>query len=213
MSRIQNLFQQKQNNVLNIYCTAGYPTLNSTMEVMEALQAKGADLIELGIPYSDPLADGPIIQESGGIALQNGMTIKILIAQLQQMRKTIHLPVILMGYINPVLKFGMDNFCRKCAETGIDGVILPDLPPELYSEHYSGIFEGSGLYNILLISPQTDNERIRMIDNISRGFVYLVSSSSTTGMRRSFSEDQVAYFRRIKEMNLQNPLYVLFSQS
>ncbi len=213
MNRIDKLFQEKKKNILSIYITAGYPLIDSTMEIIKYLSGSGVDMIEIGMPFSDPLADGPVIQGSSVQALKNGMNMKLLFTQLAEIRKTITIPLLLMGYINPVLKFGMENFCRKCADTGIDGVILPDLPPELYSEHYSGLFEGSGLYNILLISPQTDNERIRMIDRISRGFVYVVSSSSTTGMRRSFSEEQIAYFRRIREMNLRNPLLIGFGIS
>lgn len=213
MNRIDKLFQKKNKNILSIYITAGYPMIDSTKEIIKYLSGSGVDMIEIGMPFSDPLADGPVIQESSAQALKNGMTIKLLFDQLADIRKTINIPLLLMGYINPVLRFGMDNFCRKCAETGIDGVILPDLPPELFSEQYSGLFEESGLYNILLISPQTDNERIRMIDGISRGFVYMVSSSSTTGIRRSFSEEQIAYFRRIREMNLQNPLLIGFGIS
>ena len=209
MSRIQNLFQQKQNNVLNIYCTAGYPTLNSTMEVMEALQANGADLIELGIPYSDPLADGPIIQESGGIALQNGMTIKILIAQLQQMRKTIHLPVILMGYINPVLQYGFEKFCKDVAAAGVDGLILPDIPMREFETEYSAITKKYGLDFIFLVTPETSEERIRKIDALSSGFIYAVSSSSTTGKDKNFSDVEL-YLKRLKAMHLKNPVLVGF---
>ena len=213
MNRIDKLFQKKRKDILSIYITAGYPLIDSTTEIIKYLSDSGVDMIEIGMPFSDPLADGPVIQGSSEQALKNGMSIKLLFDQLADIRKTITIPLLLMGYINPVLRFGMDNFCRKCAETGIDGVILPDLPPELYSEHYSGLFEEAGLYNILLISPQTDNERIRMIDRISRGFIYMVSSSSTTGIRRSFSEEQIAYFRRIREMDLQNPLLIGFGIS
>ncbi len=213
MNRIDKLFQKKRKNILSIYITAGYPLIDSTTQIIKYLSDSGVDMIEIGMPFSDPLADGPVIQGSSGQALKNGMSINLLFDQLADIRKTITIPLLLMGYINPVLRFGIDNFSRKCADTGIDGVILPDLPPELYSEHYSGLFEGSGLYNILLISPQTDDERIRMIDSISRGFVYMVSSSSTTGLRKSFSEEQIAYFRRIREMKLHNPLMIGFGIS
>jgi tryptophan synthase alpha chain len=213
MNRIDKLFQKKSRNILSIYITAGYPLIDSTTEIIKYLSGSGVDMIEIGVPFSDPLADGPVIQGSSEQALKNGMNINLLFDQLADIRETITIPLLLMGYINPVLKFGMDKFCRKCSETGIDGVILPDLPPELYTEHYSGLFEGSGLYNILLISPQTDNERIGMIDRLSRGFVYMVSSSSTTGIRRSFSEEQVGYFRRIREMKLKNPLLIGFGIS
>lgn len=209
MSRIQQLFKQKQNNVLNIYCTAGYPTLNSTIEVMEALQANGADLIELGIPYSDPLADGPVIQESGGVALQNGMTIKILISQLQQMRKTIHVPVILMGYVNPVLQYGFEKFCKDVAAAGIDGLILPDVPMREFQTEYGAITKKYGLDFIFLVTPETSEERIRKIDKLSTGFIYAVSSSSTTGKDKNFNDVEV-YLERLKAMNLDNPVLVGF---
>jgi tryptophan synthase alpha chain len=213
MNRIDKLFQTKSKNVLSIYFTAGYPLINSTTRIIKYLSDAGADMIEIGVPFSDPLADGPVIQRSSEAALKNGMSINLLFNQLADIRKTITLPLLLMGYINPVLKFGMDNFCNKCAETGIDGVILPDLPPDIYADQYSGLFEKNGLYNILLISPQSEYERIKMIDRISRGFVYIVSSSSTTGIRRSFSEEQISYFRRIREMKLHNPLMIGFGIS
>ncbi|MFT3947976.1 MAG: tryptophan synthase subunit alpha [Agriterribacter sp.] len=209
MSRIQQLFKQKQNNVLNIYCTAGYPTLNSTMEVMEALQVNGADLIELGIPYSDPLADGPVIQESGGIALHNGMTIKILISQLQQMRKTVNVPVILMGYVNPVLQYGFEKFCKDVAEAGVDGLILPDVPMREFETEYGTIVKKYGLDFIFLITPETSEARIRKIDKLSTGFIYAVSSSSTTGKDKNFSDVEV-YLKRLKAMNLENPVLTGF---
>ena len=209
MSRIQKLFLKKQHNVLNIYCTAGYPLLNSTIEVMEALQANGADLIELGIPYSDPLADGPVIQESGGVALQNGMTIKVLISQLQQMRKSIDVPVILMGYINPVLQYGFEKFCKDVSAAGVDGLILPDIPIREFETEYGPIMKRYALDFIFLVTPETSEERIRKIDAISTGFIYAVSSSSTTGKDKNFSEVEV-YLKRLKEMNLKNPVLVGF---
>lgn len=209
MSRIQELFLKKQNNVLNIYCTAGYPSLNSTIEVMAALQANGADLIELGIPYSDPLADGPVIQESGGVALQNGMTIKTLIAQLQEMRKTIVVPVILMGYINPVLQYGFEKFCKDVSAAGVDGLILPDVPMREFETEYGPMMKRYGLDFIFLVTPETSVERIRKIDAISSGFIYAVSSSSTTGKDKDFSDVEL-YLKRLKEMNLKNPVLVGF---
>ncbi|MCC6289429.1 MAG: tryptophan synthase subunit alpha [Chitinophagaceae bacterium] len=209
MSRIQQLFKQKQKNVLNIYCTAGYPTLNSTIEVMEALQANGVDLIELGIPYSDPLADGPVIQESGGVALHNGMTIKVLISQLQQMRKTVNVPVILMGYANPVLQYGFEKFCKDVAAAGVDGLILPDVPMREFETEYGIIVKKYGLDFIFLVTPETSEERIRKIDALSTGFIYAVSSSSTTGKDKDFSDVEV-YLKRLKAMNLKNPVLVGF---
>lgn len=214
MNRIDGLFRIKRKNILSIYFTAGYPLKDSTTGIIQNLADAGADMIEIGIPFSDPLADGPVIQRSSERALKNGMSIKLLFSQLADIRKTIDIPLILMGYINPVLQFGIGNFCNRCAETGIDGVILPDLPPEIYTDSYSGIFDKYGLYNILLISPRSDSERIKMIDGISRGFVYMVSASSTTGVRGNrFSEDQKAYFRRVNEMNLSNPRLIGFGIS
>lgn len=209
MSRIQELFSRKQHNVLNIYCTAGYPLLDSTLKVMKELQTNGADLIELGIPYSDPLADGPVIQQSGGVALQNGMTIKVLISQLQEMRKTIRVPVILMGYINPVLQYGFEKFCKEVALAGVDGLILPDVPMREFETEYSGISKRYGLDFIFLVTPETSAERIRKIDALSSGFLYAVSSSSTTGKDKNFSDVEV-YLKRLKDMKLKNPVLVGF---
>lgn len=209
MGSIQELFKRKQNSVLNIYCTAGYPLLNSTMEVMQALQANGADLIELGIPYSDPLADGPVIQESGGVALHNGMTIKILIEQLQQLRQHVTVPVILMGYINPILQYGFEKFCKDVSAAGVNGLILPDLPIREFETEYGPIIKKYGLDFIFLVTPETSEERIRKIDGLSTGFVYAVSSSSTTGKDKNFSDVEV-YLKRLHDMNLENPVLVGF---
>lgn len=213
MNRIDTLFKTKNKNILSIYFTAGYPLIGSTVDIIRYLSHGGADMIEIGIPFSDPLADGPVIQRSSEKALKNGMNIKLLFSQLADIRKSVNIPLLMMGYINPVLKFGIDNFCNKCTETGIDGVIIPDLPPEIYADRYAELFEKNGLYNILLISPQSDPERIKMIDRISKGFIYMVSSSSTTGIRQGFSEEQKAYFRRINEMNLTNPRLIGFGIS
>lgn len=209
MSRLQELFAKKQNKVLNIYCTAGYPTLNSTLEVMQTLQENGADIIELGIPYSDPLADGPVIQESGAVALHNGMTIKVLIAQLQQLRKTVSVPVILMGYINPVLQYGFEKFCKDVSAAGVDGLILPDVPIREFETEYGPVLKRYGLDFIFLVTPETSEERIRKIDALSTGFVYAVSSSSTTGKDKNFSDVEV-YLKRLKGMQLKNPVLVGF---
>jgi len=213
MNRIDELFRIKRKNILSIYFTAGYPLKDSTAGIIQYLDDAGADMIEIGIPFSDPLADGPVIQRSSERALKNGMSIKLLFNQLADIRKITGIPLILMGYINPVLQFGIGNFCSRCAETGIDGVILPDLPPDIYADRYLGIFEKHGLYNIFLISPQSVSERIKMFDGISRGFIYMVSASSTTGIKGRFSNDQKAYFRRVREMNLSNPLLIGFGIS
>lgn len=213
MNRIDLLFQSKRNNILSIYFTAGYPFLDSMPSVIKSLAEAGVDLIEIGVPFSDPLADGPVIQKSNDLALRNGMNINLLFRQLENIRKNVNIPLILMGYFNPVLRFGVDAFCRKCNEAGIDGVILPDLPPDQYSLHYSSTFIKYDLKNILLISPQTDNDRVRMIDELSGGFVYMVSSASTTGIRRGFSEVQKEYFGRIKALNLTKPRLIGFGIS
>jgi len=213
MNRIDKLFQTKKNNILSIYFTAGYPLIDSTAGIIKDLAMAGVDMIEIGMPFSDPLADGPVIQKSSEASLHNGMNINLLFNQLADIRSQVTIPLVLMGYINPVLKLGMEEFCRKCDEVEIDGVILPDLPPEIYVDQYQGLFEKYNLYNILLISPQSHDERIRMIDRISRSFVYMVSAASTTGIKGSFSEDQITYFKRIKVMNLVNPRLIGFGIS
>jgi tryptophan synthase alpha chain len=213
MNRIDTLFQTKKNNILSIYFTAGYPLIDSTAGIIKDLAMAGIDMIEIGMPFSDPLADGPVIQKSSEEALHNGMNINLLFNQLADIRSQVTIPLVLMGYINPILKLGMEGFCHKCDEIEIDGVILPDLPPEVYVDQYQGLFEKYNLYNILLISPQSHDERIRMIDSISRGFIYMVSAASTTGIKGSFSEDQISYFKRIKGMNLMNPRLIGFGIS
>ncbi|MCO5236751.1 MAG: tryptophan synthase subunit alpha [Chitinophagaceae bacterium] len=211
MSRIQELFRRKENTVLNIYCTAGYPQLDSTMAVMKSLQQNGADMIELGMPYSDPLADGPVIQESGAVALQNGMTIRTLFEQLKPMRSDagIMVPVILMGYLNPVLQYGFERFCADASACGVDGLILPDLPVREFETEYAPIIRRYGLDFIFLITPETSAERIRKIDTLSTGFIYAVSSSSTTGKDKDFSAVE-SYLHRLQQMQLENPVLVGF---
>jgi tryptophan synthase alpha chain len=209
MSRIRELFEKKKENVLNVYCTAGYPQLESTLEVMRALQDNGADMIELGMPYSDPLADGPVIQASGSKALENGMSINTLFRQLEQLRPAIHVPVVLMGYINPVLQHGFVKFCYDAATAGVDGLILPDLPIYEYEHVYIPAVKKHGLDFIFLVTPETTPERIRKMDELSSGFLYAVSSSSTTGKNKDISE-QRAYFERLRQMELKNPVLVGF---
>jgi len=213
MNRIDKLFQNRQGDILSVFFTAGYPNLDSTGEIIMNLAKAGADMIEIGMPFSDPLADGPVIQGSSRKALQNGMSIKLLFKQLDGIRDRITIPMLLMGYINPVLKFGMENFCRKCSETGIDGIIIPDLPPDIFMDQFSGLFEKHNLYNIQLVTPQSDFERIRMIDSVSKGFLYLVSSFSVTGRKEGFTEYQMSYFKRIRDMNLKNPGLIGFGIS
>ena len=209
MSRITDLFKKKNRRVLNVYCTAGYPDLDSTLEVMKALQDNGADMIELGMPYSDPLADGPVIQASGSKALENGMTIATLFQQLKDFRKTIRLPVLLMGYMNPVLQYGFDKFCAAAAAVGVDGLILPDLPIYEFETEYGPIIKRYGLDFVFLITPETATERIGKVDSLSSGFLYAVSSSSTTGKDKDL-DGQKAYFERLHEMQLRNPVLVGF---
>ncbi len=215
MSLIKNLFLHKNKSVLNVYCTAGYPQLNSIIEVMKALQNNGADIIEIGMPYSDPLADGPAIQHSNSIALQNGMTIEKLFQQLQDFRNKpnvediIKIPVILMGYMNPILQYGFEKFCKQAAELPVDGLILPDLPEYEYQTVYGDIIKRYGLDFIFLITPETSEERIRRLDALSTGFLYAVSSSSITGSDKDFTQVE-NYLQRVQNMNLQNPVLVGF---
>lgn len=209
MSLLKELFQNKTSRVLNVYCTAGYPKPDSTLEVMKALQLNGADIIELGMPYSDPLADGPVIQQSGLISLENGMTIEKLFQQLKDFRKEIHIPVILMGYMNPVLQFGFEKFCAAAAVVGIDGLILPDLPEFEFETEYGEIIKKYGLDFIFLVTPETSEVRIKKLDQLSTGFMYAVSSSSTTGTDNNLA-DVNNYLMRLKGYGLKNPILVGF---
>jgi tryptophan synthase alpha chain len=213
MNRINKLFLDKPGNILSVYFTAGYPLLDSTAGIIRYLAEAGADMIEIGIPFSDPLADGPVIQQSNTMALRNGMTLKLLFRQIGEIRKKVNTPLLMMGYLNPVLQYGVENFCRQCHETGIDGAIIPDLPPEVFLGEYQDIFSKYGLHKIFLISPRSDDERIRMIDNMSNGFIYMVSSSSTTGMKDEFSGEQISYFERIRGMKLFNKCLIGFGIS
>jgi tryptophan synthase alpha chain len=209
MSRIGKLFAQKNKRVLNVYCTAGYPLLNSTIDVMKALQENGADMIELGMPYSDPLADGPVIQHSSTIALANGMTIKKLFEQLRDCRKEIHLPLVLMGYMNPVLQYGFEKFCNDASTVGIDGLILPDLPMHEFETEYGAIIKKYKLDFIFLVTPETSDERIKKLDELSTGFIYAVSSSSTTGTEKNMVS-VATYLERLGRLQLKNPVLVGF---
>lgn len=209
MSRIKELFQTKK-NILSIYYTAGYPGLNDTLKIAEALEQAGADLLEIGFPYSDPVADGPTIQASSKQSLDQGMDLKLLFEQLKDLRKKISIPVLLMGYVNPVLQYGVENFCKACVEVGVDGCIVPDLPMVEYEELYQRVFEENGLTNIFLVTPQTSPDRIRKIDALSNGFIYLLSSSATTGQHLQVSENTENYFSRIADMKLNNPTMIGF---
>ncbi|MBZ0326782.1 MAG: tryptophan synthase subunit alpha [Altibacter sp.] len=209
MNRItQRLSENKK--ILSIYFTAGYPNLGDTIPILKELEKSGVDMVEIGLPFSDPLADGPTIQASSTKALQNGMTTALLFEQLKEVRKSISIPLILMGYFNPVLQYGVEAFCAKCSEIGIDGLILPDLPLAEFTNEYQPIFKKHHLINMFLITPQTSTERIRQIDAISEGFIYMVSSSSTTGKLDGFGSLQTSYFKRIAKMQLQHPQIVGF---
>ncbi len=205
-----NLKLQEDKKLLSIYFTAGYPALNDTVKVIQDLEKNGVDMIEIGLPFSDPLADGPTIQESSTAALKNGMTTEVLFNQLKNIRQTVSIPLIVMGYFNPMLQYGVEAFCEKCHEIGIDGIIMPDLPLDVYQAEYEAIFKKYGLINIFLITPQTSNKRIHQIDAASEGFIYMVSSASVTGSKSGFGTEQTAYFERIGNMGLKNPQIVGF---
>ena len=209
MSRIKTVFEKKSGNILNVYCTAGFPELDSTLSVMKALQEGGADIIELGMPYSDPLADGPVIQASSMKALSNGMTMTTLFKQLAHLRETIQVPVLLMGYMNPVLQYGFEKFCADAKKAGVDGLILPDLPIYEFETEYGVLVKKYGLDFIFLVTPETSEERIRKLDALSTGFLYAVSSSSTTGKNKNIT-DQALYFKKLRDMKLKNPVLVGF---
>ena len=212
MNRInQTLNQDKK--LLSIYFTAGFPQLEDTVPILEQLQEADVDMIELGLPFSDPLADGPTIQESSTQALRNGMTTDKLFTQLEGIRDRIHVPMIVMGYFNPMMQYGVERFCKRCQEVGIDGLIIPDLPADVYHTQYQSLFQQYGLLNMFLITPQTPDERIRYIDQVSEGFIYMVSSAATTGAQGSFGDTQQHYFQRIADMKLQSKLLVGFGIS
>lgn len=213
MNRITNLFETKNNGILSVYFTAGYPELDDTVTVLKELEKKGIDMVEVGIPFSDPMADGPVIQEAATQALRNGMTLHLLFDQLENIRPEIKIPVVLMGYLNPIMQFGFEDFCRRCVETGVDGVIIPDLPFADYMSDYKAIADRYDLKMIMLITPETSEERIRLIDEHTSGFIYMVSSAATTGAQQSFDDQKQAYFRRINGMNLRNPRLVGFGIS
>ena len=212
-NRIEELFANKKENILSIYFTAGYPRLDDTLSIIKALDESGADIIEVGIPYSDPVADGETIQKSNQIALDNGISMELIFAQLEKLREHSQIPIILMGYFNPVMQYGIEAFSKKCQEVGVDGLILPDLPMEEYISDYKSTFDAHNLINVFLITPQTSEKRIRLIDENSRGFIYMVSSASVTGAKSQVSEGQEAYFNRIENMNLKNPKLIGFGIS
>lgn len=213
MNRLNKLFETKKDNLLSIYYTAGYPKLDSTLGIAEALEKAGADFIEIGFPYSDPVADGPTIQHSSQTAIENGMSLTVLFDQLKNIRQRVSIPILLMGYINPIVQYGVERFCKKAAEVGIDGIIVPDLPMYEYETLYSGLFTHNNLSNIFLVTPQTSEERIRKIDELSNSFIYLLSSSSVTGGNLQVSVNIEDYYKRIKAMQLKNQVVIGFGIS
>lgn len=213
MNRINDLFQRKNKNLLSLYFCAGDPEPGNTEEVIRTLAAKGIDMVEIGIPFSDPLADGPVIQSAASTALKNGMSVNKLFEELKGIRKDVQIPLILMGYLNPIFKFGFEKFCRKCAETGIDGMIIPDLPFKDYLEDYKPVADKYNLRIIMLITPETSEERIRYIDAHTDGFIYMVSSAGTTGAQKNFNEAKQSYFKKIANMQLKNPRMIGFGIS
>jgi len=210
MNRLNELFANKKDNLLSIYFTAGYPELNTTLDIAEALEKVGVDFLEIGFPYSDPVADGPVIQHSSEVALQNGMNINLLFEQLKDLRKRVSIPIMLMGYFNPVVQYGVERFCKMAAGVGVDGLIVPDLPIYEYEMLYADIFKSNNLSNIFMVTPQTSEERIRKIDKLSNSFIYLLSSSSITGTALQLSVNIEDYYKRIKAMNLNNPVIIGF---
>jgi tryptophan synthase alpha chain len=213
MNKIQQLFKEKNKNILSVYFTAGFPKAEATAGIIKALEKAGVDFIEAGMPFSDPMADGPTIQHSSEIALKNGMNLDLYFKQLKEIKNEISVPLIAMGYVNQMMRYGEERFLKSCREAGISGIILPDLPLNIYEKDYKELFEKYGLVNIFLITPQTSEERIRKIDGISNTFIYMVSSASTTGSKKDISTTQQEYFKRIRSMNLKNPLIIGFGIS
>jgi tryptophan synthase alpha chain len=210
MNRLNQLFESKQDNLLSIYFTAGYPELNTTIAIADALEKAGVDFLEIGFPYSDPVADGPTVQHSSEKALENGMNLNQLFEELKDLRKHVSIPILLMGYVNPMLQYGIERFCKKAAEVGVDGVIVPDLPMYEYETHYAKYFKDNGLSNIFLVTPQTSEDRIRKIDSLSNSFIYLLSSSTITGKGLELSNTIEDYYKRVKAMQLKNPTIIGF---
>ncbi len=213
MNRINRLFQEKKQGILSIYFCAGHPSLDSTASTIAALAEGGVDMIEIGMPFSDPMADGPVIQDAATKALKGGMSLRVLFEQLAGIREKVSIPLVAMGYLNPIMHFGFENFCAKCSEVGIDGMIIPDLPFKDYMEEYKAVADRYGLKIIMLITPETSQERIRFIDEHTDGFIYMVSSASTTGAKSEFDSGNLEYFSRINSMNLRNPRMIGFGIS
>lgn len=212
-NRIDQVLQGDKENILSIYFTAGFPRLEDTMPILRGLQAAGVDMVEIGMPYSDPMADGPTIQSSGSQAIKNGMSVRKLFEQLRQVREEISMPLILMGYLNQIMQFGMDDFLEECTKIGIDGLIIPDLPADIFESEYMSLFAEKGVHLSFLITPQTSENRIRQIDAVSSGFIYMVSDASITGAKSDISASQRSYFARIRDMHLSKPLVIGFGIS
>ena len=213
MNRINQLFKEKKSDILSLYFCAGHPTADSTADIIRTLARRGVDMVEIGIPFSDPMADGPVIQDAATKALRNGMSLHKLFSQLKDIRKDVDIPLLLMGYLNPVIRYGFGNFCQSCAECGIDGMILPDLPFHDYMDTFKPVADRYGLKIIMLITPETNDERIRFIDHNTDGFIYMVSSAATTGAQKEFDDEKQAYFNRVNRMNLMNPRMIGFGIS
>lgn len=213
MNRINALFNDKPQNLLSLYFCAGTPSIDGTADVIRTLEQKGINMIEIGVPFSDPMADGPVIQDAATKALRNGMTLRTLFSQLEEIRKDVTIPLILMGYLNPVMQYGFENFCKRCVEVGVDGVIIPDLPFKDYMEEYKPIADKYDIRIIMLITPETSEERIRFIDDNTSGFIYMVSSAAITGAQKEFNEAKQAYFNKVHAMNLKNPTMIGFGIS
>ena len=210
MNRINQLFRNKQSGILSVYFPAGFPALESTRPVLSALQAADVDMVEIGIPFSDPMADGVVIQQASGEALKNGMSLHCLFNQLSDVRREITLPILLMGYLNPIMRFGFESFCQRCAEVGVDGVIVPDLPFSDYLSEYKPIADTYGVKMVMLITPETSDDRIELIDQHTDSFIYMVSSAATTGAQQSFDSSKQSYIEPINPINVNNPRSIGF---
>ena len=213
MNRINKLFATKEQGILSLYFCAGHPTLESTAQIIRTLEKKGVDMIEVGIPFSDPMADGPVIQDAATKALRNGMTLKLLFEQLSDIRKDVTMPLVFMGYLNPIYQYGYEAFFKKCNEIGIDGVIIPDLPFKDYLETVKPIADNYDVRIIMLITPETSDDRIRFIDDNTDGFIYMVSSAATTGAQKEFDRQKQEYFNHVNGMNLKHPRMIGFGIS
>lgn len=212
-NRITELFERKDKNILSVFYTAGFPNLDNTITIATLLEKSGVDMIEIGIPFSDPIADGPTIQQSNKVALGNGMNVELLLEQVKTIRQNVTIPILLMGYLNPIMQYGVDRFIKDAATAGVDGLILPDLPLEVYEKQYASTFKEENIFITFLISPTTSKERVNRIDEVSKGFIYAVSSSSTTGARKNFSQGQVSYFEKLKAMKIKKPYLIGFGVS